>query len=326
MAARCFSPFLTSAARPFSSRAVGGADRGAGSGQWGRHTPRVGPPGARPTGFVAMVAGGAKPSLWILLLLGIAADLPPAEAQETPCAEDDDKQAHRDFPNIGASSCAGILAAGQCSQVAGHGVCDCSCPLAAVEPAAEPAGPQPQPPTACASGQPASGSLLPDDTACCDVPGWTDDAGNNCSAYIAQGWCCTAGVNEGCNSQYALPGGVDSDHGCCRSCAEYVPPEPEPALPAPDGCVDDDAAMQAATAGQGDFTCAGIIVAGACSQVASLGICTCSCPMTSPPPTTCASGQPSSGSLLAVDATCCDVPGELPPRWPHEYASILRAA
>ena len=252
----------------------------------------------------------------------------PVVAQEPPCdVPDDDKQAHRDFPELG-TTCADILAAGQCSRVVDASAtggadnpCPCSCPGA--EPAAEPA--EPQPPTTCASGDPSSGSLLADDAACCDVPGWTDDAGNSCETYIAQGWCCAAGVNEGCNADYHLPGGVDSDHGCCRSCAEYVPPPPPP--PPPAGCADDDAGMRSATTGQGSdgqgFTCAEILAAGVCDQIADLGFCGCSCPATAavepaaepaagptgPPPTTCASGDPSSGSLLADDAACCDVPG-----------------
>ena len=242
----------------------------------------------------------------------------PVVAQEPPCdVPDDDKQAHRDFPELG-TTCADILAAGQCSRVVDASAtggadnpCPCSCPGA--EPAAEPA--EPQPPTTCASGDPSSGSLLADDAACCDVPGWTDDAGNSCDMYITQGWCCAAGVNEGCNADYHLPGGVDSDHGCCRSCAEYVPPPPPP--PPPAGCADDDASLRSVTPGQGSdgqgFTCAEILAAGACSQIVDLGFCGCSCPAgdapAPPAPTTCASGEESSGTVLADDPMCCDIPG-----------------
>jgi len=292
----------------------------------------------------------------------------PVVAQEPPCdVPDDDKQAHRDFPELG-TTCANILAAGQCSRVVDASAtggadnpCPCSCPGA--EPAAEPA--EPQPPTTCASGDPSSGSLLADDAACCDVPGWTDDAGNSCDMYITQGWCCAAGVNEGCNADYHLPGGVDSDHGCCRSCAEYVPPPPPPP---PAGCADDDASLRSVTPGQGSdgqgftcaeilaagvcdqiadlgfcgcscptctdddaslrsvtpgqgsdgqgFTCAEILAAGACSQIVDLGFCGCSCPAggapappAGPVPTTCASGEESSGTVLADDPMCCDIPG-----------------
>ena len=53
-----------------------------------------------------------------------------------------------------------------------------------------------------------------------------------------------------------------------------------PPGPAPPGCVDDDATIRAATAGQGDdgggLDCAGIRAASACSHVASH--CGCSCP------------------------------------------------
>ena len=152
--------------------------------------------------------------------------------------------------------------------------------------------PAAMPPTVCESGEPSSGSLLLDDPVCCDIPGWTDDQGNNCATFVEQGWCCAAGVNEGCNAAFLLPGGVDADHGCCRSCAVAMA-----------GCADDDDRMRASSG----YTCGEIRAGSACSQVSDLGHCGCSCPTA--PPTVCESGEPSSGSLLLDDPMCCDIPG-----------------
>ena len=62
------------------------------------------------------------------------------------------------------------------------------------------------------------------------------------------------------------------------------PDPPPPPPPPPARCVDDDASMRSATPGLGSdgqgFTCAEILAAGPCDQVADLGFCGCSCPAT----------------------------------------------
>lgn len=53
---------------------------------------------------------------------------------------------------------------------------------------------------------------------CGDVQGWADVYGDNCSTYVANGWCCQAN-DAGCNAEWADPvTGYDSDVGCCLSC------------------------------------------------------------------------------------------------------------
>jgi hypothetical protein len=54
------------------------------------------------------------------------------------------------------------------------------------------------------------------DDCAADVDGWVDTAGDGCSVYVANSWCCPPQTDD-CNAEYAV-GGYDSDRACCASC------------------------------------------------------------------------------------------------------------
>ena len=54
------------------------------------------------------------------------------------------------------------------------------------------------------------------DDCAADVDGWVDTAGDGCSAYVTNSWCCPPQADD-CNAEYAV-GGYDSDRACCASC------------------------------------------------------------------------------------------------------------
>ena len=110
---------------------------------------------------------------------------------------------------------------------------------------------------------------------CRDISGWTDSNGHTCASYATNSWCCSDEAGPHCNAQFfnASLGEVDDTDGCCASCSA--------------DCVDDDAAADAVTGGQG-YDCAFIGANGTCLQLEAAGVasmCGCACaPSPAPEP------------------------------------------
>ena len=110
---------------------------------------------------------------------------------------------------------------------------------------------------------------------CEDIAGWTDADGHTCAFYATNGWCCSEEAGPHCDAALfdASLGQLDQTDGCCGSCSAE--------------CVDNDAAADAVTGGQG-YDCAFIGANGACPQLEAMGVasmCGCACaPSLAPEP------------------------------------------